>query len=215
VLAGGAATPGVLLERAAEAGVRVLTTYGMSETAGGCFYDGRPLAGARVRFDDAGRVSLGGPMVAHGYLGEPELTAAAFTTDPDGTRWFRTDDLGHLDELGVLRVEGRVDDVINTGGLKVAPRSVEEALTRQLPHVLEAVVVGTPDPEWGEAVSAAVVCPGGRAVTVDELRAALRGILPDHALPRRVATWEAIPQRGPGKPDRRAVRERSVWQDWT
>ncbi|HET8601077.1 MAG TPA: o-succinylbenzoate--CoA ligase [Segeticoccus sp.] len=212
VLAGGAATPAVLLERAADAGVRVLTTYGMSETAGGCFYDGTPLSGARVRFDETGRVSLGGPMVAHGYLGEPALTAASFATD-GGTRWFRTDDLGHLEAAGQLRVEGRIDDVINTGGLKVPPRLVEDALTRHLPQVLEAVVVGTPDPEWGQAVSAAVVCTDGRDVTVSDVRAALRGILPDHALPRRVARWAAIPRRGPGKPDRQAIRARSVWQD--
>ena len=206
VLLGGAATPPSLRARAADAGVRVTTTYGMSETAGGCVYDGRPLDGSRVRLDE-GRISLGGPTLAEGYLGEPELTAAAFTRDGAGTRWFLTDDLGTLDEDGRLRVEGRVDDLVNTGGVKVAPRLVEDALLAHVPGVTEAVVVGVPDPEWGQAVGAAlVVSPPHQAPTVGEVRARLRGILPDHALPRTVRTLEAIPLRGPGKPDRIAVR---------
>jgi o-succinylbenzoate---CoA ligase len=215
VLVGGAATPGALLHQAESAGVRVLTTYGMSETAGGCFYGGIALTGARVRFAPDGRVSLGGPMVCHGYLGEPALSAAALSTDADGTRWFRTDDLGRLDGEGLLRIEGRIDDVINTGGLKVSPHLVEDALLEHVPGVLEAVVVGTAHPEWGEAVSAAVVlAPGSDGLTVAAVRDRLRGILPDHALPQRLARMDAIPLRGPGKPDRVRVRAAAGWQDW-
>ncbi len=206
VLLGGAATAPALLARAREAGIRVLTTYGMSETAGGCVYDGRPLVPTRVRVDPDGRISLGGGTLASGYLGRPDLTAAAFRTDPDGTRWFRTDDIGRLDD-GTLHVEGRVDDLVNTAGMKVAPRVVEEAVVAHVPGVLEAVVVGTPHPEWGEAVSAAlVVTEPGTAPTVRDVRDRLRGILPDHALPHRLVTVARLPLRGPGKPDRAAIR---------
>jgi O-succinylbenzoic acid--CoA ligase len=206
VLVGGAATPPRLLEQARARGVRAVTTYGMSETSGGCVYDGEPLSGTRVRLDADARIRLGGHTLATGYLGRPDLTATAFSTDPDGTRWFRTDDTGHLDSTGRWHVDGRVDDLVNTGGLKVAPRVVEEALTG-LDEVSEAVVVGTPDEEWGEVVSAALVLrPGSPPLAVTQVREALRGILPDHALPRRVVTLDALPLRGPGKPDRSAIR---------
>jgi O-succinylbenzoic acid--CoA ligase len=205
VLVGGAATPPDLLARAHAAGVNAVTTYGMSETSGGCVYSGAPLSCTTIRADDTGRIHLGGDTLATGYLGRPDLTAAAFTTDPTGHRWFRTDDLGHVGADGRWHVDGRIDDLITTGGLKVAPRLVEEALTT-LPDVAEAVVVGTDDPEWGQAVSAAVVLsPGSAAPAVTDLRALLRGILPDHALPRRLLVLPAIPARGPGKPDRAAV----------
>lgn len=208
VLVGGAALSPALRARAAAAGVCVVTTYGMSETAGGCVYDGRPLPGTQVAFDDEMRIHLGGPTVAHGYLARPDLTRDAFGTDEDAVRWFRTDDVGHLGEDSRLRVDGRVDDLVNTGGLKVAPRLVEEAVAEHVPGVREVVVVGTPHPEWGQAVSALVVLEAGalsRSLTASEVRAHLRGLLPDHALPRRVLTAPAVPLAGPGKPDRRAV----------
>jgi O-succinylbenzoic acid--CoA ligase len=205
VLVGGAATPSRLLDRARSAGVTAVTTYGMSETAGGCVYDGAPFSCSEIRLDDEGRIQLGGQTLATGYLGRRDLTERAFHTDAQGTRWFRTDDTGHVDETGRWHVDGRLDDVIVTGGLKVAPRLVEEALT-SLPDVVEAVAVGTPDREWGQAVSVALVLRDGAPTPkVTGLRDGLRGILPDHALPRRVATIRAVPLRGPGKPDRAAV----------
>jgi o-succinylbenzoate---CoA ligase len=208
VLVGGAALPPRLRRRAERAHVHVVTTYGMSETAGGCVYDGKPLPCTEIAFDDEGRIHLGGATVAHGYLGRPDLTAEAFGVDEDGTRWFRTDDVGHTDEQSRLHVDGRIDDLVNTGGLKVAPRLVEEAIIDHVPGVAEVVVVGSPDPEWGEVVCALVVLEPGAVragLTANELRAHLRGILPDHALPRRAVTAGAVPTRGPGKPDRRAV----------
>jgi O-succinylbenzoic acid--CoA ligase len=206
VLVGGAPSPPALLRRARAAGVRAVTTYGMSETAGGCVYAGRPLSCTRVRLGADGRLHLGGDTVALGYLGDPELTARAFSDD--GVRWFHTDDVGHLDEEGSWHVDGRVDDLVITGGLKVAPRLVEDAIVEHVDAAVEAVVVGTPDPEWGQAVSVAVVLDPARrgpAPTVADLRAQLRGILPDHALPRRLVVVPAIPVTGPGKPDRAAV----------
>lgn len=206
VLLGGAATPSSLLAAAREAEARVVTTYGMSETAGGAVYDGRPLDVSHFQLELDGRIRLGGDTLAEGYLGEPTLTATAFVIDDSSRRWFRTDDAGHVDAQGVLVVDGRIDDLINTGGLKVVPQVVEEALSR-LDSVAEAVVVGSPDPEWGQVVSAAVVvAQGSSPPTLDDVRGLLRGILPDHALPRRLAILPQLPLRGPGKPDRAALR---------
>ncbi|EWT05002.1 AMP-dependent synthetase [Intrasporangium chromatireducens Q5-1] len=207
VLVGGSATPHAMQQEALDAGVALRLTYGMSETAGGCVYDGVPLPVTRIHVDNDRHVVLGGATVAAGYLGEPELTADVFVVDPEGVRWFRTDDLGHFDESERLVIDGRADDVINTGGLKITPGVVEDAIARHVPGVLDAVVIGVPDVEWGETVCAAVtlIDPSGR-VTAADVREQLRGILPDPALPRRVVTLPAIPQRGPGKPDRAAIR---------
>ena len=206
VLVGGAALSAADRERAAAVGVRVVTTYGMSETAGGCVYDGRPLPVTEVHIDNDHHVVLGGATVALGYLGEPRLTADAFAVDADGVRWFRTDDLGAFDDDGRLEIRGRADDLINTGGLKVAPGPVEDAIARFVPGVVDAVVVGTPHPTWGEAVSAAVTLRRGAPTpSLRDARAALRGVVPDHALPQRLLVLGSMPQRGPGKPDRRAL----------
>ena len=205
VLLGGSAAPASLLARAKGFGVRVVTTYGMSETAGGCVYDGQALEVSRLRLEDDGRIRLGGATLARGYLGEPELSAESFIQDVEGTDWFRTDDVGHIQE-GALVVDGRIDDLINTGGLKVVPRVVEAALV-QLDTIAEAIVVGSTDPEWGQVVSAAViVAQGSSPPSLEQVRDQLRGILPDHELPRRLATLAELPLRGPGKPDRAAVR---------
>jgi O-succinylbenzoic acid--CoA ligase len=156
--------------------------------------------------DGEGRISLGGATLASGSRGRPDRTAAALSTDPEGTRWFRTDDVGHRDGGGRWHVDGRLDDLVNTGGLKVAPRVVEDALSDVLPGVAEAVVVGLPDPEWGQVVAAALVLsPGADAPTLTGARDALRGTLPAHALPRHLVVLDAVPLRGPGKPDRAAV----------
>ncbi|MFP3714567.1 AMP-binding protein [Puerhibacterium sp. TATVAM-FAB25] len=170
VLLGGAATPAPLLARARAAGVRVVRTYGMSETAGGCVYDGVPLRGVQVRLAAGDVVEIAGPTLAAGYVGDDAATAAAFRADPAGpdlagpdaaTRWFRTSDLGALGPDGTLTVLGRADDVVVTGGVNVAPAAVEAVLAEVLPGVLggaaaEPCVVGVPDDEWGSAVVAVV-----------------------------------------------------------
>jgi O-succinylbenzoic acid--CoA ligase len=206
ILVGGAALPSSVQVAADHAGVRLARTYGMSETAGGCVYDGAPLPVSQVHIDNDQHVVLGGATVAHGYLGNPRLSSDVFEVDADCTRWFRTDDLGELDDDGLLHIRGRADDLINTGGLKVAPGAVEDAILRYLPGVRDAVVVGTADPTWGEAVSAAVtLLSGAPRLSVHDVRSALRGILPDHSLPQRLLVLDAIPLVGPGKPDRRAL----------
>ncbi|WP_116451001.1 o-succinylbenzoate--CoA ligase [Blastococcus litoris] len=197
VLVGGAATDAALRDRASEAGVRVVTTYGMTETAGGCVYDGRPLAGVQVRVTDG--VELTGPTLALGYRLDPGATEAAF-----GGGWFRTRDAGALDADGRLTVTGRLDDVVISGGVNVAPAAVEAAL-REHPDVADAVVFGRPDETWGQRVVAAVVpAPGGRP-DLAALRAWVAGRLGAAAAPRQLHLLDELPLLHTGKPDRRAV----------
>jgi O-succinylbenzoic acid--CoA ligase len=207
VLIGGAELPAPVRERAETARIRVISTYGMSETCGGCVYDGRPLDDVDVRVDPVdSTIRLSGPVIARGYRGG--TGAQAFTTDPDGRRWFRTDDLGHVDGHDLI-VDGRADDVIITGGNKVAPAPVEAALLH-LPSIGQAVVVGAPDPRWGHRVVAAVVpTPGSTVPRPEALRDQLRNVLPGYALPKQVLVLDRLPLNGPGKPDRAALIRRA------
>jgi O-succinylbenzoic acid--CoA ligase len=201
VLLGGAATAEDLLTDARTAGWRVVTTYGMSETCGGCVYDSVPLDGVRVRIADE-MVEIAGPTLFTGYLGRPELTASVLASG-----WFRTTDLGCWRPDGRLGIRGRADDVINTGGEKVVPGEVESVLGTA-PGVADVVVVGLPDPEWGEAVTA-VVIPANPANTPDlaALRSTVRAVMPAYAAPRRVVVVSQFPLLPSGKPDRVAVRQ--------
>jgi O-succinylbenzoic acid--CoA ligase len=198
VLIGGGPAPRPVLDAAASAGVTVVRTYGMSETAGGCVYDGVPLGGVKVRIDD-GRIVLGGPTLAKGYRNPP---------DPDPfaeAGWFRTDDIGVVDDSGVLSVLGRVDDAISTGGLTVLPQPVEAAL-RTHPAVADCAVFGLTDERLGQRVVAAVVLAGGSgAPTLDTLRAHVARTLDQTAAPRELHIVDALPMRGIGKVDRSAL----------
>ncbi len=203
ILLGGAAAPAGLLAEARAAGGRVVTTYGMSETSGGCVYDGMPLDDVRVDIDPGGRIRIAGPVLFSGYRLRPDLTAQA----RDG-RWFRTSDLGAIGASGELQVRGRADDVINTGGEKVVVAEVEAALGT-CAGVREAAVVGRPDPEWGELVTAVVVpadpsAPPPLAV----IRAHVRDRLPACAAPAALMLVPEIPLLPSGKPDREALRAR-------
>ena len=197
VLVGGAATDAGLLDRARAAGVRVRTTYGMSETAGGCVYDGLPLERVSVRVAEG--VELAGPVLASGYRLDPAATEAAFR---DG--WFATRDAGSLTADGVLTVHGRLDDVVISGGVNVSPQAVESVL-REHPSVADAVVVGLPDPEWGQRVVAAVVPAPGAVPDLAELRPWVADRLGRAAAPRDLTVLGAVPTLHTGKPDRRSV----------
>jgi O-succinylbenzoic acid--CoA ligase len=201
ILLGGAAVPDGLLARARAAGARVVTTYGMTETCGGCVYDGRPLDGVSVRIAD-GRIQLAGPVLFSGYRGRPELNLAAM----DGP-WFVTSDLGSLDEAGRLTVRGRADGMINTGGEKVAADEVAAVLAG-CPGVRDVAVTGRADPEWGELVTAIVV-PADPAdpPSLAALRAAAARKLPGFAAPRAIVLVPAIPMLRSGKPDLQALRQ--------
>ena len=198
VLVGGGPMPPGLSERASAARVSVVRTYGMSETAGGCVYDGVPLAGVSVKVADNGLISLGGPTIALGYR-NPVLP------DPFAeTGWFRTGDVGTIDQARVLRVLGRADDGISTGGLTVLPDLVEAVLLGH-PAVAECAVFGVADPRLGQRVVAALVLRPGAAVTLDDVRAHVAGQLPATAAPREVHVVDELPRRGIGKVDRRAL----------
>ncbi len=199
VLIGGAATPVPLRERAKSLGINLVRTYGMSETCGGCVYDGVPLAGTQVRISD-GRVLLGGPMLANGYRDLPNHPAFA---EPG---WFRTDDAGSTHD-GALTVHGRLDEAISTGGLTVIPQVVEAALL-SFPGIRECAVFGVPDSRLGERVVTAVVPTTDAAPTLDRLREHIAAQLDSTAAPRELHLLEALPLRGPGKVDRAALRRR-------
>jgi o-succinylbenzoate---CoA ligase len=201
VLLGGAAAPAALVGAARAAGVPVVTTYGMSETCGGCVYDGRPLDGVTVATGDDGRIRISGPALFSGYRLRPDLTAAAM----DGA-WFVTSDLGAVRPDGRLTVRGRADDVIITGGENVVAGEVA-ALLETCPGVREAAVVGRPDPEWGERV-VAVIVPDNPAQppTLDLLCRHVRERLPRYALPRELVLRPAMPMLPSGKPDLETLR---------
>jgi O-succinylbenzoic acid--CoA ligase len=201
VLIGGGPMPAGMAETACAAGISVVRTYGMSETAGGCVYDGAPLDGVRVRLDGS-RIVLGGPTVAKGYRNPAQPDPFA---EPG---WFRTDDVGALDGAGVLRVLGRVDDAISTGGLTVMPPLVEAVLSRH-PAIADCAVFGVADDRLGQRVVAAiVVAAGATAPTVAELRAHVATELDATAAPREVHVVDEVPRKGIGKVDRNMLRAR-------
>lgn len=211
ILVGGAASAPSTLQRARDLGLPVVTTYGMTETGGGCVYDGVALDGVRLRILDDGRVAIAGPVLAGGYLDDDDANADAFRT-VDGVRWLYTSDRGRLEtrrgEPERLSVLGRVDDLISSGGVKVAPSVVERALAG-LPDVAAAVVVGVPDRQWGALVTAVVVPARGATPGLEPIRAALGA--PDGPnldgphRPRALVVVPELPERGPGKVDRLAA----------
>jgi O-succinylbenzoic acid--CoA ligase len=201
-LLGGGPVPGDLLEWAAERGLPVLQTYGMTETCSQIATlgaaeaarmngsAGRPLPGVELSISAGGEILIRGPMVARGAL-----DAA------DG--WLHSGDRGRLDDRGYLWVEGRLKDVIVTGGENVACAEVEQVLEEH-PAVAEAAAVGVPDPEWGEIVTAFVV-PGGEALDERELVAHCRERLAGYKVPRRVYAVETLPRNAAGKLLRREL----------
>lgn len=193
VLVGGAATNPKLLDAADELEISVVTTYGSSETAGGCVYDGQPIPGAKVRVE-SGRIHLGGPMIAHGYRNIPGHEAFVH----DG--WFATSDGGTLID-GHLTVTGRLDAVIDSGGMKLHPEALEQEMLA-LDGVDRACVVGVPHERFGQAIVAAYE---GSAT----IGAVLEGLehLPRWQVPKDLRTVDTLPTTGPGKVDRAAVAE--------
>ncbi|RAG85300.1 AMP-dependent synthetase [Streptacidiphilus pinicola] len=185
--------------------VDTVETYGMTETGGGCVYDGIPLDGVQVRLVDD-QIHIGGPVLSDGYLGADETETGRFYTRGN-TRWFRTADRGRW-EFGRLRVLGRTDDLINTGGVKIPATAVERALAG-VPEIDTAVVMGLPDPEWGELVSAYLhLKPGASAPTLDDLKDRVRRQMGRAAVPKRFVFADSVPLLPNSKIDRLAVRAR-------
>ncbi len=192
-LVGGGPVPRDLLEWAAEHGLPLLQTYGMTETASqivtaaGPGAPARPLPGVELATTDEGELLVRGPMVAAGALAE------------DG--WLHTGDRGRVDDDGSVHVEGRIGDTIVTGGENVAAAEVEEALLSH-PAVRDAGVVGREDPEWGQIVVAYVVAG---EVTDEELIAHARGRLAGYKLPKAIHRRDELPRNPAGKLVRRRL----------
>jgi len=226
VLLGGAPADEPLLVRALDAGVPVCPTYGLTETASQVATArpaevrdhpdsvGRPLPwtdvtivadGDPVKPGEHGEIVVDGPAVTPGYL-DGATTEAAF-----GEHGLHTGDLGVRDADGRLRILGRVDDVINTGGELVAPAEVSSVLESH-PDVAAAAVVGVDDPEWGERVAGLVVPADDAAVDGDRLRKYCRGELSDYKLPKTVVSAGGLPRTDSGTVDRGAVATEIVRQ---
>ena len=207
ILVGGQSLPEPLRDRAADLGIRLVRTYGSTETSGGCVYDGVPLDTVAVRTVD-GELRIAGPMLADGYLGDGELTASAFSRDEHGIRWYHTGDLG-LFEDGVVRVHGRADNVIVSGGINISLDRVER-LVRRVPGLTGAVVVGVQDDRWGEA--SVIVAERGEALRRSEAeqlahaRDVVAAELGKHARPARLIVVDELDLLSSGKPDREAIR---------
>jgi o-succinylbenzoate---CoA ligase len=205
ILLGGAAIPPGMLKEASAVGARVITTYGMTETSGGCVYDGKPLDGVQVATGADGRIRIRGPVLFSGYRLAPDRTRAALQ---DG--WFATSDLGEVGADGRLVIRGRADDVINSGGEKVVAAEVEQAL-RACPPVQDAVVVGIPDPDWGERVTAMIIAANpDHPPDLDELRDCVADRLPRYAAPQTMLVVAELPMLASGKPDRQLIRDIAI-----
>lgn len=205
VLIGGGALDPDLRVAARTAGAAIVSTYGMTETSGGCVYDGIPLDGVRVESptgtDATDGLRISGDVLATGYHGEPEKSRQAFS---DG--WFHTRDAGHVDPGGQVTVIGRIDDVIVSGGVNVSAGAVE-AVLRRLPDIADVAVLGRPDPTWGHAVTALVVPSQGAVLQLDRVRDHVRAELGDPAAPRQLVLVEALPRLHSGKVDRSAAQD--------
>lgn len=201
VLIGGGPIPAGLLEEARERGLPVLPTYGMTETCAQVATlrpgsplrrEAHPLPGVEVEIGDGGRIRVRGRQVSPGYTDEDDR--------PEGA-WFNTPDRGELTDDGALRVLGRVDDVIVTGGENVDPGRVEAELFAH-DRVSAVVVVGLADDEWGEVVAAGY----SGAVSPVELGEWARARLAPHEVPRRIHQLGRIPLTELGKPNRPAMK---------
>lgn len=195
VLLGGGPIGAELRARAEEAGVRVVATYGSAETAGGCVYDGVPLDGVAVALGEGGRIRIAGPTLFSGYDGAPELTREVLV---DG--WFHTSDAGELDEDGRLRVLGRVDDMVISGGVKV-PVTAVAARLRAHPDAGDVEVLGRPDPEWGQRVVAFVT----GSLDLETARDWVAAEQPRTWAPRRLVHLDEVPMLANGKVDRQRL----------
>jgi O-succinylbenzoic acid--CoA ligase len=196
VLVGGASLDPHLREQAQDAGVHIVATYGMSETCGGCVYDGLPLDGVAVKIGTDGRIRIGGPVVFDGYDGRPDRTRQVLEHG-----WFVTQDRGRIDEDGHLQVLGRVDDMVISGGVNV-PANAVAARLRAHSEVRAAEVVGVPDDRWGQRVVAVVV----GTLDLDGARDWVAGQHPRAWAPRNLVHVDALPLLGNGKVDRIAVQ---------
>ncbi len=207
ILLGGAPAPAALLARAAAVGARVVRSYGMTETVGGCVYDGVPLRDVEVAVSDAeGVIELRGPVLLHGYRDRDEQGQLRSVRPLDEHGWFRTSDRGQL-VGGRLEVTGRADEVLVSGGENVPLAAVREGLLAH-PAVADAAVVPVADERWGQ-VPAAVVVPidPGVPPTLHDLREHVRRGAPAAYAPASLVVVERLPRDAMGKPSRELLTQ--------
>ena len=202
IMVGGGPVPQGALEEALSRGASVIQTYGLTETCSQVTTlevkearrkvgsVGRPLLTSHLRIQD-GEILVQGPTVASEAL--------------DGDGWLHTGDVGRIDDDGFLFVEGRTDEMIITGGENVSPSEVEDVLVRH-PEIVEAAVVGRPDPEWQQAVTAVVVLSNGSAISADQVREHCAASLASYKVPKRVEVVTELPRTASGKLHRSALR---------
>jgi len=215
-ISGGAAMPVEVLRQFEDAfDCIVLEGYGLSETSPVASFNhpgrerkpgsiGTPIRGVEMRVVDAsgaevpqgevGEIAIRGHNIMKGYLNRPEATAEAVSDDG----WFRTGDIGRVDEDGYYYIVDRKKDLIIRGGYNIYPREIEEVLYEH-PEVAETAVVGIPHPELGEEVGAAVALKPGATVTPDELRSYVKSQVAAYKYPRRVWIVDALPKGPTGK----------------
>jgi long-chain acyl-CoA synthetase len=215
-VSGGAAMPVEVLRQFEDAfDCIVLEGYGLSETSPVASFNhpdrerkpgsiGTPIRGVEMRVVDAsgaelpqgevGEIAIRGHNIMKGYWNKPEATAEAVSADG----WFRTGDIGRVDEDGYFYIVDRKKDLIIRGGFNIYPREIEEVLYEH-PGIAEAAVIGMPHPELGEEVGAAVVLKPGATVTPDELRTYVKSQVAAYKYPRRVWIVDALPKGPTGK----------------
>jgi O-succinylbenzoic acid--CoA ligase len=197
VLVGGAALSDSIRQAAAEAGIEIVTTYGMTETCGGCVYNGTPISGVEVD-TSSGAIKIKGPMIAYTYLNDEQAWRDSYV---DG--WFLTNDLGSFIN-GKLIVEGRADDVIISGGEKVSLSTVEGALQEAFKEN-EFAAFSIPDVEWGSALHIAIA--GDHPISTQEISSYLEKTLGVVAKPKGFLILSALPMIGVGKVDQKALAQ--------
>ena len=208
VLSGAAATPQPMLNRMRELGIKVSVSYGMTETCGGCVFDGRPLDGVKVSLgtkDDVepGRVTISGPVTASGYRLRPDLDAVSFISGQ-----VQTHDAGKLDSSGLLHILGRLDDVVTVGGVNVALSAVE-SLIRNHPAIEDVAVIDLQDELWGSIPISYVVTRYHITDTsnlISEIQSTIRDQISRAAVPRTVQFVASLPMLDSGKIDRISLR---------
>ena len=195
VLVGGGPVSDKLKKEATNKHVKIVTTYGMTEMSGGCVYNQKPLDGVEVKLTSDGLIKLTGPMIASGYLSEKgELTSVGI----DG--WFESTDIGEL-SAGFLKVNGRSDEVIISGGENISLILVEEKI-RELTSNQEIIAFALPDEVWGEKL-----CLGSTSnLSIEEIKKSVGSLLS----PKEVFLFEQIPTTSIGKPDRRAAKNLAI-----
>ena len=195
VLVGGGPVSDKLKKEAANQHLKIVTTYGMTEMSGGCVYNQKPLDGVEIRLTSDGLIKLTGPMIASGYLSEKgELTSVGI----DG--WFESTDMGEI-SAGFLKVNGRSDEVIISGGENISLKLVEEKISKLFPNQ-EIIAFALPDEVWGEKL-----CLGSTSnLSLEEIKKNIGSLLS----PKEVFLFEQIPTTSIGKPDRRAAKNLAI-----